>query len=83
MSTDKNSPKDQVKEKSPEENEDDDFDIAVVGGVDNSSSITELFGAMQSVNTNSNLSKLNETTISDGKGGRIELDLDEDNLIRV
>lgn len=82
MSTDKSDLKNQATKNSPEENEVDDFDIAVVGGVDTSSSITELFGAMQSVNTSSNLSKLNETTISDGKGGRIELDLDEDNLIK-
>lgn len=44
------------------------------------SPITELIGALQSVDTNSPQGKLNRTSISDNNGGRIELN--QENIIK-
>lgn len=45
-----------------------------------SSPITNLVSTMQKVKTDSKDAKLNATSISDGKGGRIELNEEKDNL---
>ncbi|MBP9817481.1 hypothetical protein KBC75_01835 [Candidatus Shapirobacteria bacterium] len=49
-------------------------------GPDSSNNFTGFFSNMSKVNTNSADSKLNETSIDDNRGGRIELN--QDNIIK-
>lgn len=63
-----------------QENQKTKFEFFIFGG-DSETRVSNVFNVLKSSNQ-SNLSSENETSLDDGKGGRITLDNDDDNIVK-